>query len=237
RKAGDIPQRSVSSTSSCTLGEAARSWELYLKYGLPLVAACAAAGTDYADLTGEGIFIRESIDLYHKQAIDTGARIVHSCGFDSIPSDLTVFALYRQLEQDNSGQFMDTSMVVRSLVAAVSGGHRRLGNGADACHLGRPRGQAVDERPLHIDTRSRRRTRTRRSAGLALASRRGHHARAQGLLGRAIRDGRRQHANCPSQQCITRIRLRQAVRVRGADERVIPMHHLLRPRQAQEPTP
>ena len=46
----------------------------YLKYGLPLVAACAAAGTDYADLTGESLFIRESIDLYHKQAIDTGAR-------------------------------------------------------------------------------------------------------------------------------------------------------------------
>ena len=72
----------------------------YLKYGLPLVAACAAAGTDYADLTGEALFIRDSIDLYHKQAVDTGARIVHSCGFDSIPSDLTVFALYRRAEQD-----------------------------------------------------------------------------------------------------------------------------------------
>ena len=68
----------------------------YTKYGLPLVAACAAAGTDYADLTGESLFVRESIDLYHKQAIDTGARIVHSCGFDSIPSDLTVYALYRR---------------------------------------------------------------------------------------------------------------------------------------------
>ena len=99
-----------------TLGETAQSWPLitadasqpstlnamaaraqvvvttvgpYNRYGLPLVAACAAAGTDYADLTGEPMFIRESIDLYHKQAIDTGARIVHACGFDSIPSDLT----------------------------------------------------------------------------------------------------------------------------------------------------
>jgi short subunit dehydrogenase-like uncharacterized protein len=86
----------------------------YLKYGLPLVAACAAAGTDYADLTGEPIFIRESIDLYHKQALDTGARIVHSCGFDSIPSDLTVFALHRRAEQDNAGQLGDTNLVVRS---------------------------------------------------------------------------------------------------------------------------
>ncbi len=40
----------------------------YTKYGLPLVAACAAAGTDYADLTGETMFIRESIDTYHEQA-------------------------------------------------------------------------------------------------------------------------------------------------------------------------
>jgi short subunit dehydrogenase-like uncharacterized protein len=94
----------------------------YAKYGLPLVAACAAAGTDYADLTGETNFIRESIDLYHKQAMDTGARIVHSCGFDSIPSDLTVFALYRRAEQDQAGQLGDTNMVVRSLRAGVSGG-------------------------------------------------------------------------------------------------------------------
>ena len=94
----------------------------YLKYGLPLVAACAAAGTDYADLTGEAIFIRESIDLYHKQAVDTGARIVHACGFDSIPSDLTVFALHRRAEQDHAGQLGDTNLVVRSLAGGVSGG-------------------------------------------------------------------------------------------------------------------
>lgn len=94
----------------------------YLKYGLPLVAACAAAGTDYADLTGEALFVRESIDLYHKQAIDTGARIVHSCGFDSIPSDLTVYALYRRAERDDAGQLGDTNLVVRSFAGGVSGG-------------------------------------------------------------------------------------------------------------------
>ncbi len=94
----------------------------YAKYGLPLVAACAAAGTDYADLTGETNFIRESIDLYHKQAVDTGARIVHSCGFDSIPSDLTVFALYRRVQEDGAGELGDTNMVVRSFAGGVSGG-------------------------------------------------------------------------------------------------------------------
>ena len=132
-----------------TLGEAAQSWPLiaadasdpsslnamaartqvvvttvgpYVRYGLPLVAACAAAGTDYADLTGESIFVRESIDLYHKEAVDTGARIVHSCGFDSIPSDLTVYALYRRAEQDGAGQLGDTNLVVRSFAGGVSGG-------------------------------------------------------------------------------------------------------------------
>jgi short subunit dehydrogenase-like uncharacterized protein len=94
----------------------------YLKYGLPLVAACAAAGTDYADLTGEAIFVRESIDLYHKQAVDSGARIVHSCGFDSIPSDLTVFALHRCAERDQAGQLRDTNLVVRSFAGGLSGG-------------------------------------------------------------------------------------------------------------------
>jgi short subunit dehydrogenase-like uncharacterized protein len=94
----------------------------YLKYGLPLVAACAAAGTDYADLTGESIFIRESIDVYHKQAVDTGARIVHSCGFDSIPSDLTVYSLHRLAEQEQAGQLGDTNLVVRSFAGGVSGG-------------------------------------------------------------------------------------------------------------------
>lgn len=94
----------------------------YSRYGLPLVAACAAAGTDYADLTGETNFIRESIDLYHKQAVDTGARIVHSCGFDSVPSDITVFALYRRAQQDDAGDLRDTDMVVRTMRGGVSGG-------------------------------------------------------------------------------------------------------------------
>jgi short subunit dehydrogenase-like uncharacterized protein len=94
----------------------------YAKYGLPLVAACAESGTDYADLTGETLFIRESIDLYHKQAMDTGARIVPSCGFDSIPSDLTVFALHRRASKDHTGELGETNFVMRALAGGVSGG-------------------------------------------------------------------------------------------------------------------
>lgn len=94
----------------------------YTKYGLPLVAACAAAGTDYADLTGETPFIRDSIDHYHKEAADAGARIVHSCGFDSVPSDLTAYALYKQAQADGAGELLDTTLVVRRFAAGVSGG-------------------------------------------------------------------------------------------------------------------
>ncbi len=60
----------------------------YAKYGLPLVQACAEAGTHYADLTGEPPFIRRSIDAWDATAKQTGARILHCCGFDSEPSDL-----------------------------------------------------------------------------------------------------------------------------------------------------
>src|SRR4051794_14794446 len=55
----------------------------YAKYGLPLVQACAAAGTHYADLTGEATFARQAIDETDARAQETGARIVHSCGYDS----------------------------------------------------------------------------------------------------------------------------------------------------------
>jgi short subunit dehydrogenase-like uncharacterized protein len=94
----------------------------YLKYGMPLVAACAAAGTDYADLTGEAVFVRNSIDLHHKQAVDTGARIVHACGFDSVPSDLSVYALHRKVSDDGAGDLGQTDFVLRAFSGGVSGG-------------------------------------------------------------------------------------------------------------------
>ena len=60
----------------------------YIRYGEPLVAACAAAGTDYADLTGEPEFVDLMYVRHHARAAETGARLVHACGFDSIPHDL-----------------------------------------------------------------------------------------------------------------------------------------------------
>ena len=72
----------------------------YRPRGLPLVAACAEAGTDYIDLSGEVLFQRDGIDRYHAVAERTGARIVHGCGFDSIPSDLGVHLLRETVRAD-----------------------------------------------------------------------------------------------------------------------------------------
>jgi trans enoyl reductase len=146
--AGRSPERLRATRE--TLGPAARDWPLivadaakpstlqtmahrarvvlatvgpYARHGLPLVAACAEAGTDYADLTGELMFGRDSIDLYHKQAADTGARIVLSCGFDSIPSDLSVYQLYRRAHDDGAGELCDTTLLLRSFwQTGASGG-------------------------------------------------------------------------------------------------------------------
>ena len=145
--AGRSPERLAAIRT--TLGDSAQSWPIitadaaspssldamaartqvvvttvgpYSRYGLPLVAACAAAGTDYADLTGEAMFVRQSIDDYHKQAVDTGARIVHACGFDSVPSDMSVYELFRRARQDGTGELVYTDYVLRSFSGGVSGG-------------------------------------------------------------------------------------------------------------------
>ena len=71
----------------------------YVAYGEPLVAACAAAGTDYVDLTGEPEFVDRMYCRYHEEASRSGARIVHACGFDSIPHDLGVLYTVQQLPE------------------------------------------------------------------------------------------------------------------------------------------
>jgi short subunit dehydrogenase-like uncharacterized protein len=68
----------------------------YALYGEPLVRVCAETGTDYCDLTGEVQWMRRMIERYEPAARDSGARIVHNCGFDSIPSDLGVHFLQQQ---------------------------------------------------------------------------------------------------------------------------------------------
>jgi short subunit dehydrogenase-like uncharacterized protein len=94
----------------------------YARYGMPLVLACARVGTDYADLTGEPLFMRRSIDQADGQAKDSGARIVHTCGFDSIPSDLGVLALHEAAKQAGAGDLGETILVVEAMKGGFSGG-------------------------------------------------------------------------------------------------------------------
>ena len=94
----------------------------YRGQGLALAGACAAAGTDYADLSGEVLFIRDSIDRCHGMAAGAGARIVHSCGFDSVPSDLGTLLLHHAARADDAGDLQDTTLVVTALKGGLSGG-------------------------------------------------------------------------------------------------------------------
>jgi short subunit dehydrogenase-like uncharacterized protein len=84
--------------------------------GLKLVDACIAAGTHYLDLTGEILFVHESISR-HDRAGASRVRIVHSCGFDSVPSDLGVLMLH-----EAGGELSDTTLVVTALKGGLSGG-------------------------------------------------------------------------------------------------------------------
>ena len=72
----------------------------YLQHGEPLVAACADAGTDYLDLTGESEFVELMYARYHKRALRSGARLIHCCGFDSVPHDLGVYFTVGLLPDD-----------------------------------------------------------------------------------------------------------------------------------------
>ncbi|MBD1539181.1 enoyl-ACP reductase [Arthrobacter sp. S13_S34] len=93
----------------------------YAKHGLPVVEACARAGTHYADLAGEVSFIREAIDRYDALASTSGARIVHSCGYDSVPSDLAVLLLHQAAEADGAGGLGEVRLVAKAR-AGISGG-------------------------------------------------------------------------------------------------------------------
>lgn len=94
----------------------------YAVLGLPLARACAEAGTHYADLTGEVLFVHQSVSELHETARTSGARIVHSCGFDSVPSDLGVWLTAGQAQEDGAGGLAETVLTVRRLRGGLSGG-------------------------------------------------------------------------------------------------------------------
>lgn len=94
----------------------------YALYGEPLVKVCAETGTDYCDLTGEVQWIRRMIERYEAAARRSGARLVHCCGFDSIPSDLGVYFLQREAMRRFGQPCVSVKMRVRAMRGGFSGG-------------------------------------------------------------------------------------------------------------------
>jgi short subunit dehydrogenase-like uncharacterized protein len=94
----------------------------YALHGEPLVRACAETGTDYCDLTGEVQWMKRMIDRYEDAARKSGARIVHNCGFDSIPSDLGVHFLQQHAQAKFGQPCATVKMRVRSMRGGFSGG-------------------------------------------------------------------------------------------------------------------
>ncbi|MFD6204010.1 saccharopine dehydrogenase family protein [Streptomyces rubiginosohelvolus] len=106
-RCADLPLLETDADDAEALAELAASTRVvattvgpYLRYGEKLVAACAEAGTDYADLTGEAEFIDRMYLEHDARARETGARIVHACGFDSVPHDLGAYFTVKQLPED-----------------------------------------------------------------------------------------------------------------------------------------
>lgn len=94
----------------------------YALHGADLVAACAESGTDYCDLTGEVPWMRQMLDAHEEAAITSGARLVHCCGFDSIPSDLGVWFLQHQAQRLFGKPMSRVRLGVQALRGKMSGG-------------------------------------------------------------------------------------------------------------------
>ncbi len=146
----DLPLIEASADDPDALRELAESTRLvattvgpYLWYGEPLVAACAEAGTDCIDLTGEPEFVDLMYVRHDARARETGARLVHCCGFDSVPHDLGAYFTVRQLPEDvplNVDGFVRTN-------AMFSGG--TFASALNAMGRGRQMARAARERRLH----------------------------------------------------------------------------------------
>jgi short subunit dehydrogenase-like uncharacterized protein len=125
----DVPRIVADASDRGALEELAASTRVvastvgpYALYGSELVSAVVEAGVDYCDLTGEVQWMRRMIDAHQTRAEATGARVVHACGFDSIPSDLgTWFTQQRAIEQFGE-PCLEVRMSVKGAKGGVSGG-------------------------------------------------------------------------------------------------------------------
>ena len=93
----------------------------YSKYGSLLVKSCIKTNTHYCDLAGEAQWIRKIVDTYHQEAKNKKIRIVNSCGFDSIPSDIGVYFIHKNLPDVNI-KLDNISMRLSGFKGSLSGG-------------------------------------------------------------------------------------------------------------------
>ncbi|TDC55529.1 saccharopine dehydrogenase [Actinomadura sp. KC345] len=160
----DLPLLHADTDDTASIEEIARSARVvittvgpYVKYGEPLVAACARAGTDYVDLTGEPTFVDRMYVKYHEKAVRSGARIVHACGFDSIPHDLGAYFTVKRLPE---GVPLHVEGFVRAR-ADASGGtlHSAIGIFGDPAGMMRAERERrrVEDRPAGRSVRVSRR--------------------------------------------------------------------------------
>mmetsp|Transcript_3027 Transcript_3027/g.6943 ORF Transcript_3027/g.6943 Transcript_3027/m.6943 type:complete len:493 (+) Transcript_3027:134-1612(+) len=94
----------------------------YAKFGTPLVASCVRYGTDYCDLTGEVSWMRETIEAFESTARSTGAKIVHMCGHDCIPWDLSTQALAKKIKEVDAGEELSAVEFYDDVAGTMSGG-------------------------------------------------------------------------------------------------------------------
>jgi short subunit dehydrogenase-like uncharacterized protein len=125
----DLPTVLADATEPETLHDLAESTAVvcttvgpYTTYGTPLVEACIEAGTDYCDLTGEINWIREIVDEYHDDAIAAEARIVNSCGFDSVPADIGTLLVQTFASEEFGAPCDEVGIYVEDASGGVSGG-------------------------------------------------------------------------------------------------------------------
>lgn len=107
----------------------------YGKYGSKLVAACVANQTHYCDLSGEVPWMRQMIDAHHEAAEANGTKIIHTCGFDSIPSDMGVFYTQKQAIEHTGQPAKMINMRVKAFKGGISGGtYASLGDAVEKAY-------------------------------------------------------------------------------------------------------
>ena len=129
KKYTDIPIIVADCNDAVSLNELTRQTKVilttvgpYAKYGSLLVESCVENGTDYCDLAGETQWIRKMIDTHQVRAEQTGARIVHACGFDSIPSDMGVFFMQEEARKKYQKPLKEIKLFVKAMKGGASGG-------------------------------------------------------------------------------------------------------------------